>query len=230
MKPYMDFDIKVKELLGVIEEPIILIDNQVKELEDKQREIKKLQIKQLFEVAFADLKENVTLERIQDDKWLNATVNLKQIKEDLTAKAKEIKQAIDLLKSMNSDKTESALLMYYDDLDLTSAVSYINRYEQQKRDIEKKLEEDRKLEQERELERERERVREEERQRIREEERIRQEAKQEVIAEQQEALVIKQTVQAASNIKAEYTLLATSEELEQLEMYMDSIGIVWERG
>lgn len=233
MKPYMEFDTKVKELLAVIDEPITLIDNQVKELEDKQRETKKLQIKQLFDVAFADLKDNVSLERIYDDKWLNATVTLKQVKEDLSTKSAEIRQAATLIKEMQSDKSEYALTMYYDTLDLASAMSYINRYEQQKREIEKKLEEDRKREQERELERERERVREEERQRIREEERIKQEAKQEgrqeVIEEQQEALSVKHTLPAANNTTAQYTVVATEDELQQVEMYMDSIGVTWER-
>jgi ATPase subunit of ABC transporter with duplicated ATPase domains len=126
--------------------------------------------------------------------------------------------------------------MYWNDLDLSKAIGFINRYEQQKKEIQARMEEQRKREQERELERERDRIRNEERARIRQEEQIKEEARLQAIKEQEaakkaeiEAMAVQKLSNVTSMVFATFKVQATQEELGQIEMYMQSIGVDYER-
>ena len=129
---------------------------------------------------------------------------------------------------------QEALDRYYNNLDLASAITFINQYEQQKREIERRMREQQERERQAELERERERIRREEREAIEREERIKAEAEAKARAEQEakeraerEAMAIKHQIGAME--KRLYGITATHEEFEQVEMYLNSLGIEFER-
>lgn len=81
LAPYEDFEKKIKEIIAIIDEPIDLIDEQVKGYENSLREKKKKDIEALF--AGIGFQRCVTLEKIFDDKWLNAPVSLKKIESEM---------------------------------------------------------------------------------------------------------------------------------------------------
>jgi hypothetical protein len=262
MKPYTVFEENVKALIEIINEPIGILDNQVKEFEEKQRLQKQTDIKAAFDVIIAgytDLIDEIGLITIYDNRWENATASMKSVKEDITAKLEKIHNDVTLIKSMVSEKAEEALSLFWGDLDVTKAVTMINRYKAQKHEIEKKMQEQQRLEKERELERERERVREEERARIREEEKIREEERRKVaeaeerireeerLATEKRLMGIKApadpvdleapfdadespfVVPGDLHLKMAFTVIGTPFELQQVEMYMNSIGLLFER-
>ena len=234
LKPYEDFEKQVRELIDIISEPINLLDNQIKEYEDKQRQEKINTIKQIFTEVAGELAEYIALEQIYDSKWENVTTSIKSIREDITAKFIEIHSAITAIKATGSEKVQEALDRYYNNLDLASAITFINQYEQQKREIERRMREQQERERQAELERERERIRREEREAIEREERIKAEAEAKARAEQEakeraerEAMAIKHQIGATE--KRLYGITATHEEFEQVEMYLNSLGIEFER-
>jgi len=234
LKPYEDFEKQAHELIDIISEPINLLDNQIKEYEDKQRQEKINTIKQIFTEVAGELAEYIALEQIYDSKWENVATSIKSIREDITAKFIEIHSAITAIKATGSEKVQEALDRYYNNLDLASAITFINQYEQQKREIERRMREQQERERQAELERERERIRREEREAIEREERIKAEAEAKARAEQEakeraerEAMAIKH--QTGATEKRLYGITATHEEFEQVEMYLNSLGIEFER-
>lgn len=234
LKPYEDFEKRARELIDIISEPINLLDNQIKEYEDKQRQEKINTIKQIFTEVAGELAEYIALEQIYDSKWENVATSIKSIREDITAKFIEIHSAITAIKATGSEKVQEALDRYYNNLDLASAITFINQYEQQKREIERRMREQQERERQAELERERERIRREEREAIEREERIKAEAEAKARAEQEakeraerEAMAIKH--QTGATEKRLYGITATHEEFEQVEMYLNSLGLDYER-
>jgi hypothetical protein len=250
LEPYDEFSKMASELVEIINEPISIIDSQVKEYEEKQRQAKKAEIKQIYEaliVNYHELIDNIGLVNIYDSKWENVATSMKSIREEMTEKLDKINNDVALIKSMRSEKTEDALNSYWVDLDVTKAVAIITRYEQQKKEIEERLKEQQRLERERELEFERQRIREEERRRIQEEERIREEERrklaevEEKIREEErlktlteieaqertqlEVLQIQEQSASSEIISETYLVTGTQKELEQVEMYMNSIGV-----
>lgn len=81
MEPYNLFEQQVKEAVALIDEPIQLIDSQLYELEERRKQQKKKDIEALFDtIGFQTF---VTLENIFDQKWLNASVSLGKIEEQM---------------------------------------------------------------------------------------------------------------------------------------------------
>lgn len=231
MKPYDDFEKKVKELICVIDEPIGLIDGQVKEFEEKRINERKAAIEYLYdETVEEELRDYIPLERIYGDKWTNATTTMKSIREEITLKVMQTRQDITTIKAMKSEKEEEALHLYMNNNNLAHSIQFLTRYEQEKAEILKKREKEEQERRERELEAERERVREEERKRIREEERLKEEAAKEAIADLKAVDEEKAADLSSSDSKRViYTVVATDAELEEIEMALTSLGVYFER-
>lgn len=224
MKPIDALKKSVDELNGIIEEPIRLLDGQVKEFEERQRLEKKHAIVEYFNSKIGDI--DISIDQIYDSKWENATTSMKSVKTDIDDMIGHITDNINLINSMSSDKREDAMNNYLATLDIAASLTMINRYEQQKREIEERMKKEQELKQQRDLETERQRIREEERQRIAEEEKIRQQEREKFEQEKQadhEAMAVHRQV---SGIKRRvYEIHASEEEFAQIEMYMNSLGL-----
>lgn len=231
MEPCNQFEAKVKELIELIDEPINYIDGQVKEFEEKRIREKKAEIKKIYEeIVPEDLQDYIPLECIYGPKWDNAGTTIKSIKQEIADAVSKSESDISVIKGMNSDKTEDALNLYMSTRNLAVAIKFINDYEAGKRDI---LERQAKEKEEKEAalkQEEIDRIRREERERIAKEERIKQEAKKEAVEElktvdEQAA----RPISSADSKKVIYTVVATDDELQEIEMALTSLGVYFER-
>lgn len=231
MEPYNQFEAKVKKLIELIDEPINYIDGQVKEFEEKRIREKKAEIKKIYDkIVPEDLQDYIPLECIYGTKWDNASTTMKSIKQEISDAVSKAESDISVIKGMNSDKTEDALNLYMSTRNLAAAIKFINDYEARKSEI---LERQAKEKEEREAalkQEEIERIRREERARIASEERIRQDAKKEAVEElktvdEQAA----RPLSSADSKKVIYTVVATDDELQEIEMALTSLGVYFER-
>lgn len=180
MKPYDEFEAKVKELIALIDEPITLIDSKVKEFEEKRIKERREEIQIAYEeIVPEELQDYIPLERIYGSKWTNAGTKMKDIREEFTSRVATTNADINAIKAMRSEKEETALNFYMENNNLASAIKYLSDYEIQKAEILKRKEAEEAARRERELEAERERIRLEERRRILEEEEIKRKAEKE---------------------------------------------------
>lgn len=120
LEPYERFEHQVKEVTGLIDEPIGLIDGQLKEIEEKRRQQKQKDIEELFEtIGFQDF---IVLERIMDPKWLNATVSLGKIEEQMKNILFKVGTEVATISSLPEFSFE-ALEIYKKTLDLNQAIA-----------------------------------------------------------------------------------------------------------
>ena len=120
LEPYERFERQVKEVTGLIDEPIGLIDGQLKEIEEKRRQQKQKDIEELFEtIGFQDF---IVLERIMDPKWLNATVSLGKIEEQMKNILFKVGTEVATISSLPEFSFE-ALEIYKKTLDLNQAIA-----------------------------------------------------------------------------------------------------------
>lgn len=236
MRPYLDFEQKAKELIALYDEPINLIDGQVKDFEEKRKEEKRERIHAIYCENVGTVASYIPLERIFNPRWENATMKEKDIAKEILELAASVQTAIDTIGAMQSEATDRALEVYKKNLSLPEAMTYINNYEKQKQEILAH-------EQERKMKEEQERIRREERKRIAEEQRIQAE-KEEMIRKaeaEKEAAVEQAKAEAAQEVidslipdaegessLYEYRMELTADAKEKLEMYLDSVGIEWE--
>lgn len=227
LEPYNVFDTQVRELLGLIDRPVSVIDDQIKELESRERMKKLEEIKAIFGDMAADYTDWLTLEMIFDEKWLNATTSMKKVKEELTSKISEIKNALTMLNMSVSEVKEEAVERYKSDLNLQSAMLYINQYEAQRARILEAERKQREREEEQRREREMERARQEARAQVAREQQAKEEARKEVMDNITQPIT--DEVVKNAKVTAMYTISATDGQIVELEMAMDSLGITYER-
>ena len=119
LQPYEAFEAKVNELSRIVQEPIALIDEQVKGYEEKQKQEKLERIKLIFEkYNFEDFK----FEQIFEEKWLNASVSMKSIEEAICAKGEQIKNDLITLSNLPEFGFE-ATEVYKRTLDINTALN-----------------------------------------------------------------------------------------------------------
>lgn len=119
MEPYTAFEQQVKEVIALIDEPIRLIDAQIKEVEENRRRQKQKDIEELFQnVGFQAF---VTLEQVFDSKWMNATVTLSSIEEQMKSRMFQIGNDVLTISKLPEFSFE-AMKTYEDTLDLGRAI------------------------------------------------------------------------------------------------------------
>ena len=216
-KPYDDFVTKVKELTALIDEPIELIDVQVKVFEEKKKAEKKLKIQAAYDELIGEMGAYLPLDKIYDIKWENASTSMKSIKEDIEQVVSSTDMAVSTIKGMNSEVVPKALEQYRQNLSLSDAITYINKHEQMKADILAKEEKKRKEEEECKRIAEESRIKEEERKRVIEDERKRVSEENRIREEERKKLAEEERVKQEEKLKVEEKRKA-EEKLRVLEL------------
>ena len=119
MEPYNLFEQQVKEVVALIDEPIQLIDSQLYELEERRKQQKKKDIEALFDTI--GCQTFVTLENIFDQKWLNASVSLGKIEEQMKSIMYKIGTDVATIGNLPEFSFE-AMEVYKKTLDLNKAI------------------------------------------------------------------------------------------------------------
>jgi hypothetical protein len=137
MQPYTDFEDKVKELMELIDKPILEIDTQIKNFEETQREEKRKAIEVIFDEKVNELKDIVKLEVIFDEKWLNATTTIKSVETDIDTKLNKIRNDLKVISELGSEFETELTSQYLKHFDLGQVITENNRLKEQKENLNK---------------------------------------------------------------------------------------------
>lgn len=123
LAPYDDFEKKIREITDLIDEPILAIDGQVKAFEERKREERRAEIKEFYRTGdLDDVRSIIPLEKIWNEKWLNATTTDKKIKDDIRTALDRAARDLELLESMESEFSDAVKIKYLETLDLSAAL------------------------------------------------------------------------------------------------------------
>lgn len=120
LKPYEDFETKIKELDGIVGAAIKNIDDQVKGYEEKKKNEKLDQIKEYWQEKGKPFA--IEFERIMDVKWLNASVSMKSVQTQIDEILAKIDSDLVALQNLSEFSSE-AIQVYKHTLDLHKAIS-----------------------------------------------------------------------------------------------------------
>lgn len=242
MIPYNEFEKEVKELTAIIDKPIGLIYKQLKEMEEVRVQRRRIDARKIYDEVIGEHDEYLPFSEIYDKKWDLAGTSLKKIRDEMEQLLYKVLSELNILSCNLSDVKDEAIAMYKKDRDLTKALSYINTYEANKARALKAEEERRQREDERRRQVEIDRAKREEREKLAAVESARAEerrvAEQKIEASKYSGTPITPFGQddednlpftQPNTVTAFYKVVATLEELEQVEMAFNSIGIYFER-
>lgn len=123
LKPYEDFERKIKELDGIVNKAILNIDGQVKGFEEQKKEERKQAIVEYFE-SHPSIEgfETLQLEQIFNEKWLNASVSIKTVCAEIDARLGQIMTDLETLSNL-PDFSFEAINEYKQSLDINKAIT-----------------------------------------------------------------------------------------------------------
>ena len=120
LKPYEDFEVKIKELDGIVNAAIKNIDDQVKGYEEKKKNEKLDKIKEYWQEKKKPFA--IEFERIMDVKWLNASVSMKSVQTQIDELLAKIDSDLATLENLPEFSFE-AKDVYKTTLNLQQAIS-----------------------------------------------------------------------------------------------------------
>ena len=124
MEPFNGFKSQVNELIAIVEKPIAVIDERIAAYSDEQKAKKQKAIEELFsQIGFQNF---VTLEKIWDPKWLNASTSMKSIEEQMRSRMYQIGDDVLTLHNLPEFGFE-ATEVYKQTLDINKAIKEAQR-------------------------------------------------------------------------------------------------------
>lgn len=193
-EPYEVFEAELKEILALIQEPVGIIDRQVKAFEDQQKEEKKKNIRSAYDEVIGDLGQVLPFEKVFDSRYLNQTYKLTTAQSDIKEKVEKVRTDLETIDSLESKYKLNAKDVYIKTLDLSKALAENKRLS----DLEEKLEAEKRRKAEEEAERKR---LAEERKKAEEEKAKAEEEKRKALGDQRKAEEEIHTKEAAASVE-----------------------------
>lgn len=126
-QPYAEFESKVKELTALIDQPIAAIDGQLKSYEEQRKEAKRREIQDVYyDTVPESIREIIPLDRIFDQKWLNATMSIAKVEEAIFSHVKRVNADLLALDAVEAEYKPAVRAKYIETLDLGEALNHRN--------------------------------------------------------------------------------------------------------
>ncbi|MCD7740519.1 MAG: DUF1351 domain-containing protein [Candidatus Gastranaerophilales bacterium] len=139
LKPYNDFEKKVKELTNLIDSPISAIDAQIRNFENQRIESKKSEIIDFYKSVIENYSDIIPLEKIFNSKWLNATYKINAIQKEIVETIGAIKGNLKIISDfkLENDLELQVKNKYLETLDFSLAMAEKTRLENLKTSLKK---------------------------------------------------------------------------------------------
>lgn len=136
LEPYEIFQTQIKDIISMIDKPILEIDTRIKAYDNKVAADKQAEIQFYFNEVVGDLVDILKLDKIFDSRWLNVTYNIKNIKEEIDESVKRINDDLEVIKGLNSEFNTELMNEYLCNFDLSSVLRKKSLLEERKKAIE----------------------------------------------------------------------------------------------
>ena len=142
LEPYNAFEAQCKELVGIINEPINAIDEQIRVFEDKEKQDKYDALKAHYDSVVGDMADTAKFDLIINPKWANKTNKLEDLKGEIEDQIDRVKDELKKLADQYSDVPYYAAIVskYKEALNYSAAIVLATslKFEQEQEERRKK--------------------------------------------------------------------------------------------
>lgn len=135
LQPYEEFEKKCKEIVALIDKPIISIDTQIKAFDDEEKERKYKALQQYFDDNVKELVDVVKLDQIINPKWANKGERLLDLMQQIYDKLDKIRQDLKIIGDLKSPYELQMKDIYLKTFDVSKALAEQSRLEEQDRKL-----------------------------------------------------------------------------------------------
>ena len=138
MVPVDQFGTQVKEIVALIQEPVQLIDSQIKEVENQKKVEKKVEILEFYEKSIGTLKGILPFDKVFKQEYLNASRTMKSIRKEISERIEAVNTDLDTIEGFGSKYELQIKDVYLRTLDLSAAIREKSRLEEIERQLEER--------------------------------------------------------------------------------------------
>ena len=145
LEPYTDFENQVKDITGIVKDAEETIRNQVRELEEQERQAKKELIESIFNkrMKHYDFEELMGFDKFLKPTHLNKSMGINNIEQDMVKWLTKTEQNLDLIKSL--DYSFEIIGEYQRSQDVASSIKSVQDRHKAIQEMERKAETDSKV-------------------------------------------------------------------------------------
>lgn len=135
LQPYEEFERKCKEIVALIDKPIVSIDTQIKAFDDIEKESKHKALQQYFDDNVKELTDVVKLEQIINPKWANKGERLLDLTQQIYDELDKIRQDLKVISELKSPYESQMKDIYLKTFNVSKALAEQSRLEEQDRKL-----------------------------------------------------------------------------------------------
>ena len=121
-RPYNEFEAKVWDLIRVVDEPIELIDGQMKEIDRRRVEEKQAHLVELYNENIKEYAEYLPFESLKEKSWDNKTTKDKEIIDAIQVAVIKVENDLNSIKSLCSPIEDELIAAYKKTRDLPGVI------------------------------------------------------------------------------------------------------------
>lgn len=133
LKPYELFEQQVKEIVTIVKDADAVVREQIRDLEEIEREAKRNDIQDIYEkrIKYYSFGDIFGFDDFLKPQHLNKSVSMKSVEADMVAWLEKIDTDLTAMKSLPN--TDEILTEYFDTKDLAAAIRIVNERNERKR-------------------------------------------------------------------------------------------------
>lgn len=135
LQPYEEFEKKCKEIVALIDKPIVSIDTQIKGFDDAEKEEKRKSLQRYFDDNAKELVNVAKLEQIINPKWANKGEKLLDLTQQIYDRLDKIRQDLEVISNLKSPYESQMKDIYLKTFDVSKALAEQSRLEEQDRKL-----------------------------------------------------------------------------------------------
>lgn len=137
LQPYESFEAQAKELVGMVKATVREIDDQVKAYEAEKKRQKQEAIEAQYQAMIGDLAELVPYSRLHNPKWLNVSVGMGAICQELGGKIDRITAGLAAIDGLQlpPELAGPVKSTFLQDFDLAAALAEKDRLQRQQEEL-----------------------------------------------------------------------------------------------
>lgn len=130
LEPYVEFDQQVKEISDIVKSSEEIVRQQIRQLEEQERDYKEKEIRQLFDkrICQYDFNDLFSFSDFLENKYLNKSYSMTKVEKSMIEWLEKINQGLEVIR--NLDHADEVLIEYKAYQDLALAIGVVKeRYE-----------------------------------------------------------------------------------------------------
>lgn len=131
LSPYEAFEKQIKELVGMMDTPLLAIDSQIKAFDEQKKADKQAEILAFYQSKIGVLDTLLPFEKFFNPRWLNVSYKMADIEKELSDAIFKADNDIRIINKMGLECSQQMLDVYIRTLDMSAAMAEKTRWEEQ---------------------------------------------------------------------------------------------------